>query len=275
VWEAANPNWGVTIREDFLREECQRAIETPAFENTFKRLYWDACAEPVDPQSLRGKPCVAGLDLATVKDMAALVLLFGDDESGFDVLPFFWCPREEAERRDRKDRIPYLTWARQGFLELTDGNSIDYRRIRQRTNELAEQYIIREIGADPYNASHLITELEEEDGLNIVQVRQGMLSMSPPTKQLLRLLLDKKIRHGRALAHSAGGPPVSWRGGHPILRWNAANAAGKTDHAENLMPDKEKSGEKIDGVVAMIIALSRAIVGKGGSVYDERDPRWV
>jgi len=276
IWHKANPNLGVTISEEAIAEKCRKAIETPAFENTFKRLHldmrteqsvriiamdqWEACAGLVDPEALKGQPCVAGLDLATVKDLAALVLLFGNAEEGYDVLPFFWCPRDEAAKRDRKDRVPYLTWARQGLIELTDGNSIDYRLIRKRINELGTQYRIEEIGADPYNASHLITELEEEDGFTIVQVRQGMLSMSPPTKVLLRLLLDGKIRHG----------------GHKVLRWNAANAAGRVDHAENVMPDKEHSGEKIDGLVALIIALSRAIVRKSkGSVYDERDVRWL
>lgn len=276
IWQKANPNWGVTVREDFLREECQRAVETPAFENTFKRLYlnvrtaqsvklipmdqWDRCRGKVDAEALKGKPCVAGLDLATVKDLAALVLLFGNDDEGYDVLPYFWCPREEAEKRDRRDRVPYLTWARQGLIELTDGNSIDYRLIRKRINELGRDYQIQEIGFDPYNASMLCTALGEEDGFEMVQVRQGMLTMSPPTKLLLRLLLDGKLRHG----------------GNAVLRWNAANAAGKTDHAENLMPDKEKSGEKIDGLVALVVALSRAIVRKSGrSVYDDRDPRWV
>lgn len=275
VWAEANPNLGVTITEEAIREKCQKAIETPAFENTFKRLHlnmrtsqsvrlipmdqWDRQSTgPIDLGALKGKPCFGGLDLATVQDLAALVLLFGDAEEGYQALVFLWCPREQAELRDRKARVPYLTWARQGLIELTEGNSIDHATIRRRVNELGQQYQIRSIGFDPWNSSQLVTELDEQDGFEMVQIRQGFASLSAPTKELLRLLLDGKLDHG----------------GHPVLRWMADNVSGKTDPAGNLKPDKQTSGEKIDGIVALIIALSRAIVaGKGGSVYDERDVR--
>jgi phage terminase large subunit-like protein len=277
VWAKANPNLGVTITEEAIREKCQKAIETAAFENTFKRLHlnmrtsqsvllipmdqWDRQSSgPIDLEALKGKPCFGGLDLATRQDLAAFVLVFGDADEGYKALIFLWCPREQAELRDRKARVPYLTWARQGLIELTEGSSIDYRTIRRRINELGEQYQIREIGFDPWDASQLVTELGEQDGFQMVTVRQGFATMNAPTKELLRLLLDKKIDHG----------------GHAVLRWMADNTAGKTDPAGNLKPDKECSGDKIDGIVALIIALSRAIVApKGGSVYDERDVRWL
>lgn len=275
VWYKANPNLGVTITEDALREQCEKAKATPAFVNTFLRLHlnvqteadvrlidqhqWKACIGDVNNYWLRGRPCVAGLDLATVKDLAALVLVFWDGDGGYTCLPWFWCPREEAERRDRKNGTNYMGWARQGLLELTDGNSIDYRAIRQKINELGQEYAIQEIGYDPYNASHLVTELAEEDGFEMTQVRQGMMSMSPPTKLLLRLLLDRKLSHG----------------GHPVLTWCAMNANAKEDHIGNMMPDKAKSGEKIDGLVALIVGLSRAMVQPGSSIYDRRGPRWI
>lgn len=262
TWVKANPNIGISVSEEYLIDECKRARDNPALENTFKRMHlnvrteqckrmipmdqWDACGEAFDPVMLLGRRCYAGLDLATVNDLAALVLVFppNDDCDLYYCLPFFWCPAANAANRERLHKVPYLTWQRQGFLELTEGNSIDYRYIRKRINELAGQYDIQEVPFDPYNASHLATELEEEDGFLMVPFRQGMLSMNEPTKFLLRLLLDGKLRHG----------------GNPVLRWMASNAAGETDTAENIKPNKEASGEKIDGIVALIMGLGRAFV---------------
>jgi phage terminase large subunit-like protein len=288
VWAKANPNLGVSIEADRLAVKARKAKDTPAYLNTFLRLHlnvrteqacrlimmdqWDACTGIAQPtpgpdaqanrwihqslQAWKGRRCWAGLDLSTIKDLAALVLCFPDeDDDTYDFLPFFWCPRDEALRRE-KAGVPYMAWARAGLIELTDGNSIDYRYIRARINELAGQYDIQEIAYDPYNASHLVTELTEEDGLNMVEMRQGMLSMGPPTKLLLRLLLERKLRHS----------------GHKVLRWNASNVAGKTDHQENVMPSKKDSNEKIDGIVAMIMALGRASLrpGAADSVYNSR-----
>jgi phage terminase large subunit-like protein len=262
TWAKANPNLGVSVSEEYLVDECKKAQDNPALENLFKRLHldlrteqcsrmipmdqWDACGEPFDVEILRGRRCYGGLDLATVNDLAALVLVFPPDEEAepYYCLAFFWCPRDGAEKRERSHKVPYLAWAKAGHIELTADNSIDYRAIRKRVNELAKDYDIQEIPFDPYNATHLATELGEEDGQKMVEFRQGMLSMNEPCKLLLRLLLDGKLRHG----------------GNPVLRWMANNAAGKTDPAGNMKPDKEHSGDKIDGIVALIMGLGRAMV---------------
>lgn len=182
--------------------------------------------------------------------------MFPNDDGSYDVLPFFWCPRDNAHQRERRDRVPYLTWARQGLIELTPGNSIDYRHIRRRVNELGEKYRIVDIGYDPYNASHLATELGEEDGLELVQFRQGYLSMNEPTKELERLVINGQINHG----------------GHAVLRWMAGNVTVKMDPAGNIKPDKQRSSEKIDGVVALIMAIGRAMFSDRPqrSVYESR-----
>lgn len=257
AWETANPNIEISVSLDYLQSECKRAQENAAFENEFKRLHlnirteqsmrlvqlsqWDECGSAVDLTQFDGMPAFAALDLSTVNDIAALVLVWRDGED-YVTHPWFWLPRATAERRQKQDRVEYLTWAKQGLIELTEGNSIDYRFIRNRVNELGRKHGIMEIAYDPWNASHLATELGDEDGFTMVQYRQGYVTMNEPTKLLLRLLSDGKLRHG----------------GHPVLRWMAANLAGRSDPAGNLKPDKEKSADKIDGMVALIMALGRA-----------------
>ena len=201
TWHKANPSLGVTVKTDYLEREAKRAQETPAYENTFRRLHlnqwtrqetrwlplekWDACAGAVDAPSLKGQRCWAGLDLASTEDITALVLAFPDEGGGYDVLPFFWIPEDTIEKRSRRDRVPYDVWARQGLVYTTPGNACDYAFIRARLNELAEQFDIVDIGLDPWNARQLGGELME-DGFEIVDFRQGYASMSAPTKELLR-----------------------------------------------------------------------------------------
>jgi len=256
VWAKANPSLGVTIKLDYLERECARAQETPAYENTFRRLHlnqwtrqetrwlpldkWDACAGRVDPAMLAGQRCWAGLDLASTEDITALALVFADEDGGYDVLPYFWIPEATIERRTRRDRVPYELWARQGLVYTTPGNSCDYSFIRQKLNDLAEIYDIEDVAIDPWNARQLGGELME-DGFDVVDFRQGYVSMSAPTKELLRLVLAGKLRHG----------------GNPVLRWMADNMVVTTDAAANIKPAKDKSTERIDGMVALIMALDR------------------
>lgn len=272
VWCKANPSLGITIKGDYLERECKRAQETPAYENTFRRLHlnqwtrqqtrwlpldlWDKCAGKIDAADLAGCHCWGGLDLASTNDITALVLAFPDEDGGYDVLPYFWIPEDTIRQRSHRDRVPYETWARQGLVFTTPGNSCDYAFIRAKLNELADQFNIVDIGLDPWNARQLGQELMD-DGFDIVDFRQGYASMSAPTKELLRLVLAGKIRHG----------------GHPVLRWMADNMVVSQDPAANLKPAKDKSTEKIDGMVALIMAIDRASRHEGGSVYDKRGVR--
>jgi phage terminase large subunit-like protein len=275
TWRKANPNYGVSVREGFLAQECRVALESPAYQNTFRRLYlnqwtqqenrwidmaaWDACDGALP--DLAGRPCWAGLDLASTTDIAALVLAFAPQAEGEPVhlLPFFWIPAESMVERERRDRVPYSTWVRQGLVEATPGNVIDYGYIRQRINELAERYDVREVAYDPWNATQLSVELVG-DGINMVEMRQGFASLSGPSKELLRLVLSQGVAHG----------------GNAVLRWMADNVSARQDPAGNVKPDKAKSSGRIDGIVAAVMAIGRANLANpnaGRSVYEERDVR--
>lgn len=275
VWRKANPNYGVSVREEFLRKECATALESPAYQNTFRRLYlnqwtqqetrwldmlaWDRCGGVLP--DLTGRMCYAGLDLASTTDIAALVLAFPPTSEGEPLwlLPFFWIPQESMIERERRDRVPYSTWVRQGLVTATPGNVIDYAYIRQRINELAELYDVREIAFDPWNATQLSIQLQD-DGLTLVEMRQGFASLSGPSKELLRLILSGGLAHG----------------GNAVLRWMADNVTARQDPAGNVKPDKAKSTGRIDGIVASVMALGRASLADanaGRSVYEDRDVR--
>jgi len=268
VWAMCNPNLGVSLDEEYLRRECRRAQEVPAFENTFKRLHlnikteqamrwlpmeaWDACACDLDESSLIGKKCYAGLDLSTTTDLTALALYFPDECA---VLPFFWVPEDSAHERERRDRVPYETWARQGLITLTPGNVVDYGFVIQQFETLAGRFKILETAYDPWNATQTALDLQAK-GHTMIEFRQGFVSMNEPSKRLETMIVGHTLRHS----------------GHAVLRWNAANVSVLTDPAGNLKPTKEKSTGKIDGIVALIMALGRSMVTdcKQGSVYDRR-----
>ena len=269
TWRKANPNLGVSVSLEYLERECRQAKETPSYENTFKRLHlnvkteqdvrwmqmdkWDACGEViVDPGYLKGARCWGGLDLASTTDIAAFVLWFPESST---VLPFFWMPADQAHVRERRDRVPYSAWERAGLIEMTPGNVIDYGFIRRRINELKAEYDIADIAYDPWNAQQFATQLQEEDGMTLTEFRQGFISMNEPTKRLERLVLEGALRHG----------------GNKVLRWMASNVSVRTDPAGNIKIDKQRSTEKVDGMVALVMAIGRAGASNVGvSVYETR-----
>lgn len=271
VWRRVNPNLDVCVSLKALRVLGEKAKDVPSFENTFKRLHlnirtksdkkffdmdqWDGpCAAPVDAEALKGRKCYGGLDLSSRSDVSALVLVFPDEDGGYDVLPFFWIPGENAHRRERKDRVPYITWSNQGYVELTDHNRIDQCLIRKKINGLGELYDIQSICIDRWDASKITSELQD-DGFEMIEFGQGMASMTSPTKEVEAMVMGGNLRHG----------------GNPCLRWMANNTAVEEDAAGNLKPSKKKSHEKIDGIVALIMALARGMVMPSGvSVYKDR-----
>lgn len=269
-WPKSNPNLGTTIRLDELRAAAAKAKASPAELNSFLRLRlnlwtnqhtawmppdkWVACSTPVDPVPLQRRPCFGGLDLSTTTDISALVLLFppyGEDKR-WSVLPSFFLPEEAIEQRSKRDRVPYDLWQRQGFFNLTPGNVIDYDYIRAKVQELASQYDIREIAFDRYNSSQIVTQLMG-DGFTMVPFGQGYVDMNSPVKRLMELVLTGALAHG----------------GNPVLRWMASNCMAATDPAGNIKLDKSKSREKIDGIVALAMALGRAILTP---ITDDFDP---
>jgi len=261
TWKKANPNLGKSINEEFLRQEARKAKQVPAYQNTFKRLYlniwtsqeerwldldaWDATAGEVDIDKLAGRECYAGLDLSSTTDVSALVLVFPDDEDGYDVLPFFWLPDADLRERILRDKVPYDTWRDNDYINLTEGNVIHYGEIKAKIHQLSEVFNIQEIAYDRWGASKLVQDLEDE-GFPIVPFGQGYASMNAPTQELLKLILEGKMRHG----------------GHPVLRWMADCVTVRQDPAGNIKPvkpDRRKTGKRIDGIVSLIMALDRAI----------------
>ena len=270
-WYKANPSLDHTIDIEKIRAAFQSAKENPAEENLFRQLrlnqwvkqsvrwmpmhHWEACSFDVDPEKLKGRECYGGLDLSSSIDITAFVLVFPpiSEDDKYYVLPFFWLPEETLELRVRRDRVPYDIWARQGYLKTTEGNVIHYGFIEKFIEELGQEYHIKEIAFDRWGAVQMVQNLEGA-GFTVVPFGQGYKDMSPPTKELMKLTMEKRIAHG----------------GNPALSWMMDNIHVRTDPAGNIKPDKEKSTEKIDGAVAMIMALDRAIRNEG-SKYDPNE----
>lgn len=273
-WYKVNPSLGYTVDIERMRDAYREAKQNPADEVTFKWLrlnMWvnsttawipDAIfmkgAEEIDLYALHGRDCYAGLDLSSTGDITALVLIFPprDTDEKYILLPFFWVPEETIPQRVKAASVPYDVWERQGYLLSTAGNVIHYDFIEKFINDLAEKYHIVEIAVDRWNATQMIQNLEG-DGFTMVPFGQGFASMSGPTKDFYRLLMEGQIIHG----------------GNPILRWMAGNVVVDTDPAGNIKVTKARSTEKIDGIVAAIMALDRCIrhrVEPQGSVYDDR-----
>lgn len=275
VWQKANPSLGVTFGIDKVQDACNSAKNNVAEENSFRQLrlnQWvksesrwlsmtkiNACREDFEERDLEGRVCYAGLDLSSTTDLTAFVLVFPpeSDEDKYFVLPYFWLPEETIPLRVSRDHVPYDVWQKQGYLNVTSGNVVDYAAIEEYISELGERYQLKEIAFDRWNATYLTQRLENEHDFTMVQFGQGFSSMSPPTKELERLILEKKIAHN----------------GHPVLLWNFDNLVVETDAAGNIKPSKKKATEKIDGCVALVMALSRALIHggeQGASIYDTR-----
>lgn len=296
VWKKANPSLDITVGIDKVKAACESAKQNPGEENAFRQLRlnqwvkqavrwmpmekWDKCAFAVYEDELEGRVCYGGLDLSSTTDITAFVLVFPpslggaasvprlgdgfatsccpplDEEDKYIILPYFWIPEDNLTLRVDRDHVPYDVWERQGCLQTTEGNVVHYGFIEQFIERLGERFNIREIAFDRWGAVQMVQNLEGM-GFTVVPFGQGFKDMSPPTKELMKLVLEQKIAHG----------------GHPVLRWNMDNIYIRTDPAGNIKADKEKSTEKIDGAVATIMALDRAIRcgnDHGASVYDER-----
>ena len=267
VWRKANPSFGLSVKEDDLARKAEKAIALPGAQNAFRRMHlnqwteqaerwidlaaWDACAGPVSLELLRGRPCFGGLDLSTTTDVTALAWVFPPehDDDLWRVLSRYFVPAENLRKRAERDRVPYDLWAAQGFIEATPGNVVDYGAIEQRILADAALFQVKEIAYDPWNATHIALRLQDE-GAAMVEFRQGFRSMSAPTRELEKLIVSKKLAHG----------------GNPVTRWMAANVAVAQDPAGNLKPAKDKSTERIDGIVALIMAHRPRHAAPGGPV---------
>lgn len=270
-WIKANPSVGHNLRLETFRQWYQDAKGNPAEERTFRQLRlnqwlkfkttkwvsldaWDATAGMVVPEKLKGRRCFGGLDLSTKIDITAYVLVFPPEEADqkWEVLWKFWIPEDNMKKRIKNDKVPYDRWVREGYIKTTPGNVIDYDFIEHDILQSRDTYGIQEIGFDPWNAQQVATHLDNE-GLTMVEVRQGYKSMSPPMKELEAFIKGGKINHG----------------GNPVARWMFGNVEVKSDENDNVRPVKGKSTGRMDGIVALIIAMARAILDEDNtSVYD-------
>lgn len=273
-WYKVNPSLGYTVDIERLRDAYREAKQNPADEITFKWLrmnMWVSSTtawipdaiymngnQEIDFQALEGRECYAGLDLSSAEDITALVLMFPprDPDEKYIVLPFFWIPEETIPRRVKAASVPYDVWEKKGFIMATEGNVIHYDYIEHFIEELGEKYHILEIAFDRWGATQMVQDLEGM-GFTVVPFGQGYSSMSAPSKEFYKVLMEGRMVHA----------------GNPVLRWMAGNVVIDTDPAGNIKVTKARSKEKIDGIVAAIMALDRCIRNEGqqqGSVYDNR-----
>lgn len=271
TWRKANPGLGTTVQLAYVKKEAARAKSIPAYFPSFCRLTlnrrvraenralniadWDASAGLVVPEDLKGRVCYGGLDLSSTMDITAFVLVFPMDDGTFEVLCWFWTPGETIPERERRDQVPYQLWVDQGVMLASPGAVIEYKAVEKTIVEQSERFDIREIAYDRWGAAQMRQNLEDA-GLTVVDTGQGYASMTAPTKEMLGLVIGKRLTHG----------------GNPVLRWMADNLVVRSDASGNMKPDKEKSRQKIDGMVALIMALDRATRnGHGQSTYETED----
>ena len=279
VWEKANPNMRYLGKPfmTYLKRQVAEAKAMPSQENIVKRLNfccwtesitkwlpidkWNACNSAVDPEALKGRTCYGGLDLSTNIDLTAWVMVFPPEEEGdlYEILCRFFLPEDNMMERVKRDKVPYDVWAKQGYIKLTPGNIIDYAFIIAQIKQDMTDYQIAELAFDRWGSQKITTDLQDlgfeiEGKRSLVQFGQGFASMSPPTKEVETMVLKGELAHG----------------GNPVLAWNVSNVAIRIDPAENKKPDKEKSIERIDGAVALVMAIGRAMLrgGQEKSQYD-------
>ena len=267
MWIKANPNLGVSLSADYLADQVKDAKNRPeAVRNVMTKNVdlwvdaertwilddvWQKCIGTTDPADLKGCACWGGLDLSNVSDITAYVLLFHENDR-FQLLPHFWIPEEKMLEKVRKENINYDKWVAKGYVTVTPGNVIDYDFVKADILRIVADYDLRTSAYDRWNSSQTIIDLQNE-GMECNPFGQGYGSMSAPTKEFEKLVLTGKIEHF----------------GNPVLRWMLASTLVKTDPAGNIKPDKEKSTQKIDGIVAAIMALGEWMTAQAD---DESNP---
>jgi phage terminase large subunit-like protein len=264
TWRKANPGYGISPTREFMVAEATKAKESPVNLARFLRLHlglrtkqetkyidlgaWDRNASMVDEARMAGREAYGGLDLASVSDLTALTWVFPDDvRGGYDVLFRVWLPEMALPALDKRTAGNASAWVRNGYLRLTPGDVTDYDYIRTQVERDLEAFDVRTIGFDPWNATQLAIDLEAA-GAPMVRVRQGFVTLSPPTKEVLRLILLGKPE-----------TPMLRHGGHPVARWAVDNLSVALDAAENVKPDKARAVDKIDPFAALVTAVSEAM----------------
>lgn len=267
MWIKSNPNLGVSLFPNYLEDQVNDAKNRPeAVRNVMTKNVnlwvdaektwilddaWMKCVGTTEIEDLRGCECWGGLDLSNVSDITAFVLIFHENDK-FQLLPFFWIPEEKMLEKIRKENINYDLWVKAGFVKVTSGNVLDYEFVKADILQIVEIYDLQSSAYDRWNSSQTIIDLQNE-GMECNPFGQGYGSMSAPSKEFEKLVLSEKIEHF----------------GNPVLRWMLSSTLIKTDPAGNIKPDKEKSVQKIDGIVASIMALGEWMTAQA---EDDNDP---
>lgn len=277
AWAKANPNLGVSLREEELATVIKRAERQPSSQNKVKRNrlnirtaaldawlrldLWDKCGAKWDEGELAGRECFGGLDIANTSDLAAFTLAFpwGMDkgELVYRLKCWFWCPNDTDEPTGEKLRRKLFPWVQAGFVEFTDGNTIDLGRIESVVKECAERYQLKAVCYDPWNAGATAQALEAA-GIEVAKFVQNANNFNEPCR-----VFERAVAAGRLL-----------HAGNPVLRWMASNCVARTNGAGYVMPDRKRSRDKIDGIPASVMALAGEMRarfgGDGPSVYETR-----
>lgn len=279
VWQKPNPNIGKAPFKSFLIGEVKSAVNEGASKEVAVKTknfnlwtstsvtwipddVWVRASSPIDKAGLKGRECYGGLDLASTRDLNAYCLFFPKlpQEEQHKVLMFYWTPRDTALNRSKTDRVDYLQWDRDGLMELIPGAATDQDKILDKIMALRSSYKIKHIGCDEWNASQMIGKLNA-NGIETFPFRQGYKSMSPACKTVERLVYNDELNHGNC----------------PILRWNISNVELTMDPAENIKIDKKNSRDKVDGAVALVMAVQMWVDDptKKDSVYTGRGIRTI
>lgn len=279
VWRKANPNFGISIKPEYFEKMAREAKTLPSSEIAFRQLHlnqwvnslaswitddeWMKSAGNVDLEQLKGRKAYAGLDLAAVEDVTAFVLAFPMDDESIKIVPFLFVSEAAVERRRNQTGGSYDKFVSAGELIVTEGNSTDYAVIERKIKECAEIFDIQSVAFDRWNSNSLVQQLTDA-GIEMDPFGQGFISMTAPIKNA-EILVKKRLLH---------------HGGHGMMRWMAANVVTKKDDAENVKFSKSKAGDKIDGIIAMIMALGEMMTmeGKdmtGTSTYESQGIRML
>ena len=285
TWKKANPGYGISPTVRAMNEAAEKAKDSPAELARFLRLHlgirtkqetryldvdqWDMNASMLDVSRLKGRECWGGLDLGSTSDLCALAWVFPADDGAFDVLLRHWAPEDSLPDLDSRTADAASGWVKRGWLTTTPGNVTDYDFIEAQITRDLDEFDVQELGYDPWHADQLVNNLISANA-PMITFRQGFASMAAPTRDLQRL-----VKTG-AKTDDNGIPvkPLIQHGGNPLLRWEVDNFAVAMDPAGNVKPDKKNAGDKIDGVVALIMALARATAAKeteSQSAYENSD----
>jgi phage terminase large subunit-like protein len=270
TWRKANPNYGVSVKPEFLKREALQAKQSVAYENTFKRLYLNIWTSSIDGYisdifwqknssleiDLEGEECWAGMDFSSTSDMTSLSLFFPKHKA---IRNWYWLPMEKGRDSADKNNIYYFDWLRQGLVRETEGNVIDKDVISNDVLEIFKKYRPEKVAYDPYNAVDVVSNLYMAD-IECQPYRQHPKDLNAPTKELFGLAMKKELNHG----------------GDPILRWMVGNAEVFKDTNDNwkIMKNKKHPEKKVDGLVAAILAIGQWLSdvnpheNKGGSYLD-------